>query len=161
MAFRALRTVRAAGQAAIFLGLGNAAVSAYWMLGGTAMLDTVGGDIERWGRERGSLVLLALAGVVLIKTAVAIVPLVDVGEHWKRRVQWIERLASWALVVYGGLLTAVGLLLQSDVIEASNDADTKALAWHTYFWDPWFLLWGAALMVHLRQARHVESNVTT
>ena len=152
MALRSLRTVGAAGRVAIFLGLGNAAVSAYWLLGGTALLDTVGGDIERWGRERGPLVLLALTGVVLVKTAVAIVPLVDVDEPWKRRVRWVERLAAWVLVVYGGLLTAVGLLVQSDVIEASKDADTKALAWHTYFWDPWFLLWGGALMIHLRPA---------
>ena len=144
MALRSLRTVGAAGRVAIFLGLGNAAVSAYWLLGGTALLDTVGGDIERWGRERGPLVLLALTGVVLVKTAVAIVPLVDVDEPWKRRVRWVERLA--------GLLTAVGLLVQSGVIKASDDADTRALAWHTYFWDPWFLLWGGALMIHLRPA---------
>lgn len=107
MAFRSLRTVGAAGQAAILLGLSNAAVSAYWLLGGTALLDTVGGDIERWGRERGPLVLIALAGVVLVKTAVGIVPLVDVGEPWKQRVQWAGLLAAWVLVVYGGLLTVV------------------------------------------------------
>ena len=153
MAFRSLRTVGAAGRAAVLLGLGNAAVSAYWLFGGTALLDTVSGDIERWGRERGPSVLAALAFVVLVKTAVAVAPLVDVDKPWKRWVQWIERLAAWVLVGYGGLLTAVGLLVQSGVIKASDDADTRALAWHTYFWDPWFLLWGGALMVHLRQAR--------
>ena len=34
------------------LGAASGAVSAYWALGGTALIDTVGGEIERWGRER-------------------------------------------------------------------------------------------------------------
>ena len=30
------------------LGAASAAMSVYWALGGTALLDTVGGEIERW-----------------------------------------------------------------------------------------------------------------
>jgi hypothetical protein len=34
-----------------------------------------------------------------------------------------------------------GLLVQADVIHASVTADHRALAWHAYLWDPWFLIW--------------------
>lgn len=147
-----LRQPDAAGKAAIALGLANAAVSAYWLLGGTALLDTVGGEIERWGRERGPFVVLALAGVVVIKSAVAVVPMVDDAAmlgRWIRRLGWV---AAVVLVLYGGLLTMVGLLVQVGVINAAAEADTKALAWHAFFWDPWFLIWGIALVLHLRRS---------
>jgi hypothetical protein len=42
------------------LGTASAAVSAYWALGGTALLDTIGGDIERWGRERSWVIVATL-----------------------------------------------------------------------------------------------------
>ncbi len=143
-----LRLPDAAGKVAVVLGLANAAVSAYWLVGGTALLDTVGGEIERWGRERGPLVVLALAVVVVIKTAVAIVPMANDTEvlgRWVRRLGWV---AALVLVVYGGLLTTVGLLVQVGVIDAAAEADTKALAWHAFFWDPWFFMWGVALVLH-------------
>ena len=31
-------------------GLANAGMSAYWAAGRTGLADTIGGDIERWGR---------------------------------------------------------------------------------------------------------------
>lgn len=46
------------------LGLASAATSAYWAVGGTRLLDTIGGELERWGRERGALVLVAPSSVV-------------------------------------------------------------------------------------------------
>jgi hypothetical protein len=36
------------------LALASAAVSLFWMLGGTALLDTVGGEIEELARERSA-----------------------------------------------------------------------------------------------------------
>lgn len=39
------------------------------------------------------------------------------------------------------------------MIDAAADADDKALAWHAYLWDPWFLLWGIAFVVSLRLSR--------
>src|SRR5690606_19201563 len=35
---------------AAVLGIGHAAFSAYWAIGGTWLLDTIGGELERWGR---------------------------------------------------------------------------------------------------------------
>jgi hypothetical protein len=52
---------------------------------------------------------------------------------------WIE---AGILTIYGLVLTVVGLLVQAGVIHASATADHRALAWHAYLWDPWFLIWG-------------------
>src|SRR5262245_54206196 len=49
------------------LGAASAAVSAYWASGGTALLDTIGGEIERWGRQRSEVVVIALWVVVVVK----------------------------------------------------------------------------------------------
>jgi hypothetical protein len=46
------RVAIVAAVAAGVLGTASAAVSAYWALGGTELLDTVGGSIEEWGRDR-------------------------------------------------------------------------------------------------------------
>lgn len=58
------------------------------------------------------------------------------------------RVLGWivavGLLAYGGVLTTVGLLVEVSVVKAAHDADEHALAWHTYFWDPWFTLWGGA-----------------
>ena len=55
---------------ACVLGLGHAAVSAYWALGGTALLDTIGGSIERWGRQREPALVAGLWLIVAVKVIV-------------------------------------------------------------------------------------------
>ncbi len=57
---------------AALLGFGSAAVSAYWALGGNGLLDTVGGEIEEWGRQRSPDVIVVLWLIVVIKTGVAL-----------------------------------------------------------------------------------------
>lgn len=135
-------------------------MSAYWALGGDALLDTVGGEIERLGRERGPAVVGALWAIVVVKAVIALAaPAVVTPPAWlrgrtsgraPRTVAWV---VSVTVVAYGGSLTVGGLLVQSGFLQADVDADTKALAWHTYFWDPWFLLWGVAFMVGLWSSR--------
>lgn len=123
------------------------------------MLDTVGGSVERWGRERSFAVFVVLVAVAGLKLSIAVAaPLaaraIDAPAWTAGRV---PRLLSWVaattLVVYGGVLTVGGLLVQSGVIDGSLDADRHALAWHTWFWDPWFLLWGAAFAAALWRTR--------
>jgi hypothetical protein len=134
------------------LGAGHALVSAYWALGGTALLDTIGGSLEEWGRDRGPAVVAALWAIVAVKLVVALAAPVLAGvgagrlpvwtrSRTPRRLGWV---AAGVLVAYGGLLTLVGLLVQAGAIDAAADADDRALAWHAYLWDPWFLLWGLA-----------------
>jgi hypothetical protein len=149
------RTATIAAAVAAVLGVASAAISAYWLTGGDALLDTVGGDIERWGRDRSASVLAALAGVVIVKLVVASAALLGTGvvraPAWTRG--RIPRALCWiaaiVLAVYGGLLTFVGLLVQAGVVEPDAEADRHALAWHSWLWDPWFLAWGAAFSVAL------------
>lgn len=133
---------------AILLGTANAAVTGYWLAGGTALLSMVGGEIEEWGRQRSTGVLGVLAVVLLVKTGVAGFPIVldRVRAPGARRIgRGLAWMAAVVLTLYGGLLTVVGLMVQAGVVNESSDADDAALAWHAYFWDPWFLAWGIAL----------------
>jgi hypothetical protein len=157
---RSDRGALVAAAVAAGLGTASAAVTAYWAFGGTALLDTVGGEIERWGRQRSTGVLAVLWVIVVVKLVGAGAPLVLAGvgprlpawtrAQWPRRLGWI---AAVGLTAYGGVLTIAGLLVQAGVLEAANDADERALAWHAYFWDPWFALWGVAFVVAMWRSR--------
>jgi len=100
----------------------------------------------------------------VLKLAAAILGLVAVlRPRWVRpRHRQVARRAAWAgaliLVLYGGVLTVVGVLVQSDLVHASANADHKALRWHAYLWDPWFLLWGVLLAAALARSRVAQSE---
>jgi hypothetical protein len=154
--------------ASIAAGLGtvSAAISAYWAFGGTALLDTIGGEIERWGRQRSAGVAIVLWAIVVVKLVGAGAPLVIAGvgaghlPAWTRTrlVRRLGWLAAVGLAFYGGVLTVAGLLVEAGVLDAADDADEHALAWHTYFWDPWFALWGAAFTVAMWRSRQPASD---
>jgi Protein of unknown function (DUF3995) len=148
------------------LGLASAAVTVYWAVGGTGLLDTVGGEIERWGRERSLGVVVTLWVIVVLKLVGAVAPLAFAGvgaDHlptWTRERQ--ARLLGWmaavGLTLYGAVLTVAGFLIEAGVLDASDDADERALTWHAYFWDPWFALWGSAFVVVMWCARPQASE---
>ena len=148
------------------LGAASAAMSAYWALGGTALLHTVGGEIERWGRERSASVVVTLWLITVAKLVGAVAPLVLVGVGARQLPAWTRaqpmRVLGWivaiGLTVYGGVLTVVGLLVEADVINAADDADEHAIAWHAFFWDPWFALWGGAFTVAMWRSRPQASE---
>ncbi len=147
--------------AAAALGLASAGMSAYWAVGGEGLLDTIGGEIERLGRERGPTVIVVLWCIVALKIIVALAApvLVEVGSS--RLPAWttarVPRVLGWiaaaTLSIYGGVWTIVGLLAQTGVFDTSVDTDSTALAWHAYFWDPWFAVWGLAFVVALWRSR--------
>jgi Protein of unknown function (DUF3995) len=150
------------------LGTASAAMTAYWALGGTALLDTVGGEIERWGRQRSNAVLITLWVIVVCKLIGAAAPLVFAGVGRTRlpawtRARWLRTL-GWAVAIgltaYGGVLTFAGLLVEAGVFDLAADADEHAIAWHTYFWDPWFALWGAAFVVTMWRTRPRSGGIT-
>jgi Protein of unknown function (DUF3995) len=146
-------TATRAGWVAFCLGLAYAAISVYWGLGGTWLLGTVGGSLERAGRQGGlaiSLVLWAAAG---LKVAAAVLPLLAVGRRldapWQRTV-WASAWVECAILTgYGLVLTGVGLLIQAGLVPTGADADHRALAWHAFLWDPWFLVWGLVIFAAL------------
>jgi Protein of unknown function (DUF3995) len=147
-------------QAACGAGLAYAAVSVYWALGGTWLLDTVGGTLEQQGRTGNPGIILAVCATAVLKVIGAIVPLAAVGVTsgqatiaGRRRVRVLAWLEAAILTIYGLVLTVAGLLVQSGAIAPAASADHRALAWHAYLWDPWFLLWGALLAAALARSR--------
>jgi hypothetical protein len=149
----------AAASAALLLGVLYAAVSAYWGSGGTALLDTVGGAFQRAGRT-GSMGLILLVWVtVLLKLLAAILGLLAVvgyrplDARQRRLVQRTAWVAALILVTYGGVLCVTGWLVQLDIVSAATNADHKALRWHAYLWDPWFLAWGLLMAIGLGRSR--------
>jgi Protein of unknown function (DUF3995) len=152
--------------AAGLLGVLYAAVSAYWGAGGTALLDTIGGTLEREGRARAAGVLAVVWTTVVLKMAATAIGLLAVAQpDWLSPRQCrVMRGAAWLaaliLVLYGGVLTLIGLLVQADIIHASTHANHKALRWHAFLWDPWFVLWGLLLATALALSRrHATSRL--
>jgi Protein of unknown function (DUF3995) len=141
------------------LGVAYALVSAYWGLGGHHLLDTVGGGLEREGRAHNALLLVVVWVSVVLKLVAAGVGLLassraaEPAPAWHRPARAIAWTAAVILAVYGGLLTIVGLLVQAGIIAESSSADERALRWHAYLWDPWFLIWGVLMLAALRWSR--------
>lgn len=149
---------------AFLVGMLYAAVSAYWGLGGTWLLNTIGGTLERAARAGTTSVRLLVWMAVVLKLTAALLGLIAVARNrwmhphrrrFARRVAWT---AAVILLVYGGLLTATGVVVQLDLVHPSPTANQTALRWHTYLWDPWFLFWGLLLTAALARSR---SNTST
>ena len=143
------------------LGVLFAAVSAYWGLGGTWLLDTVGGSLAEAGRRR-DVGLIAIVWLTVVLKLVAAALGLAVVYHWSpgsrrpyrpRLIRTPAWIAAAILTGYGAVLTSVGLLLQGGVFSIPADADHRALRWHAFLWDPWFLVWGVALATALVRHR--------
>jgi hypothetical protein len=97
--------------------------------------------------------------IVVLKLVGAVAPLVFVGvghlPAWtsSRPMRALGWAAAVGLTLYGGVLSVAGLLVEAGVVVAADDADVHALAWHAYFWDPWFALWGGAFVVAMWHSR--------
>jgi hypothetical protein len=156
------RPGRGLAWAAFAVGVLYAAISVYWGLGGTWLLDTVGGSLERLGRARSASVLAAVWAAAMLKLIAAVLPVRAVdGRGVARRDRVLRRLAwfeTGILVVYGLVLSVVGWLVQAGVVSAGAHADHRALAWHAYLWDPWFLVWGLLVLAALVRARRPVSR---
>ena len=148
----------AVAQAACAVGLLYAAISVYWGAGGTWLLDTVGSGLGK-GHGGSALVVFAVWLAVGLKVIAAVLPLLAVSADTSagsgrprliRALTWVEAVI---LTVYGLVLTAVGLLVEAGVIATSATADHRALEWHAYLWDPWFLVWGLLVTAALLRSR--------
>jgi hypothetical protein len=140
------RSGRSAALAAAALAFASAAVSLYWTLGGTGLLDTVGGEIERLARERSAAAIAVVGATAVAKLlagALALAMLLS-----ERRPLFRAAIGGGALLaLYGGVLVVAGALVLAGAIDSSEPVDEYALRWHVFLWDMWFLVWGAALAV--------------
>jgi len=151
---------------ALVIGLAYAAISAYWALGGTWLLDTVGIALSKPGQAGRTAALLTAWAAAVVKAIAAALPLAAVGgwrgvaRGWLRPVRVLAWIEAVILTGYGLVLTVTGLLVQADVVAAAANADHRALRWHAYLWDPWFLVWGILVVVALARSRRmpVEDN---
>ncbi|ROR89231.1 DUF3995 domain-containing protein [Nocardioides aurantiacus] len=128
-------------------GTVHAAVSAYWGLGGDALLETLGERIVEQFRDARWLLLVVAA----VKLGGALVPVLlarggGLGRGW-RSLCW---LGAAVLVLWGGLNTVVGGLVLTGVVVPEDGYDRAAMIGHALLWDPLFLVWGLALALGLR-----------
>lgn len=76
---------------ALAAGLLYAAISVYWGLGGTWLLNTVGGSLEKQGRAGDAGVIFAVWAAVVLKVIAAGLPLAAVrqlaGPAWNRTIR--------------------------------------------------------------------------
>ncbi|HEX8976896.1 MAG TPA: DUF3995 domain-containing protein [Solirubrobacteraceae bacterium] len=134
---------RVASYLAAILAFTSAAVTAYWLVGGTALLSTVGGALERLATSR-SAGALALAVLVVLAKGTAGAFAVALARRPSRRLATLAFAGGALLALYGAVFTVGGALVLTGVV-SSSPTDAYALRWHTLVWDPWFLVWGLAL----------------
>jgi hypothetical protein len=145
----AVRPGRWTGFAAAAVAFAFAAVSLYWALGGRALLDTLGGEIERRARAGDDVLLAANAVGVVLKLLGGVLALALVqpwGERLPRRPLLVVAWAGAAVLsAYGVLQTVSIILVALDRLELDEPLDTRALRWRMFLWEPWFLVWGVLL----------------
>jgi len=150
-----------AAWAALFVGLLSAAVSLYWVLGGTWLLDTIGGSLEEQARAGTVGVRLLVWAAVALKIIAVVLPLLALRRlprpAWNRTVWVLAWIESAVLTIYGLVWTAGGLLAQAGVVHVFT-TDPRARAWHAYLWDPWFLVWGLLVAAALLLGRRHRSQ---
>jgi phosphate/sulfate permease len=131
-------------------------VSLYWALGGTALLDTVGGEIEELARERSTAAVLFISLTVVLKVLAGLLALALMRAP-RRSLTILAAVAGVGLALYGGTLVVAGALVLAGVVDPSGDVDEYALRWHVFFWDAWFVVWGVALAVAAQATRSRRS----
>ena len=126
-----------------------AAVSTYWCLGGRALLDTLGGEIERRALAGDDVLLAANAVGAVLKVLGGVLALALVqpwGERLPRRpLQALAWAGAAVLTVYGLVQIVAIVLVALDVVEPAEPLETKAVLWRMFLWEPWFLVWGLLL----------------
>jgi hypothetical protein len=114
------------GYAAFVLGMLHALISVYWVAGGTAGLDTVGGQIEELARARSPVLIAGVRMAAGLKVIAALLGLAVVRPWGQRAPWWMVVAAAWAattiLVTYGGVLVIVEAIVQIGLIHTQSAA---------------------------------------
>ena len=158
-----MRVGRGLMVAAAVVGLVHAAFSLYWAVGGRALLGTVGQWAVSLVEQTPVLAGVALAGIAVIKTAGAVIPvLVEDGRVRPRRA-WrkLETIGAILLTLYGLFNLGVSNAVLAGLIATPYGYDRQAQIGHAALWDPLFFLWGALLLAGLALTRRQPAVVAT
>ena len=138
-------------RAAATLAFASAAVTLLWTLGGTLLLDTVGGAPEDIAREHSLGSFAFGTGVVLLKVTAGLLVLAllrrDAGRLRRRGLLIANGAAGAILLAWGGANVVLGGLVLAGVITPDGSVDERSLRWHVFLWDPWFVLWSVLIAV--------------
>lgn len=133
------------------MGLVHAAASAYWGLGGTALVATLGAQMTSLFAGREWLLL----PVAAVKAALALAPL-GLPTPGPRPAPRAGRMIAWAVAVvlttWGGIGMATAQLVLWGVIRPDGGYDRMGMIGHAWLWDPLFLAWGVFLSLGMRRA---------
>jgi hypothetical protein len=145
--------VRRVAYLASALAIASAAVSVFWTFGGTWLLDTVGGSIEKLARTRSPSAVALGTATSLAKIGAGLLALALVrpwGRHVPdRMLKGVNVFVSAVLVTWGGANVLIGGLALAGAVSPADGLDERALRWHVFVWDLWFLVWGASLAIAL------------
>jgi len=149
------RSVRVAAYVAAGLAFASAATTGYWLFGGTALLDALGGSVERLARDRSAAALALAAAALVVKSVAGVLALLLLSPALRgwRMIVALDVLAAAVLCLWGGANVLAGAAVLSGAIERA-DINRHALRWHVFLWDAWFLVWGIALTLAAIGAIH-------
>ena len=145
-------------QAACVVGVLFAAVSAYWGLRGTWLLDTLPVSFEEQARAGEVGIFVAVWAAAVLKIMAAVLPVLALHRMtratWSRVVWVLAWVAAIFLTLYGLAQTAAAQLVYAGVLDdAAASADDRRLLWRAFVWDPWFLIWGLLTVAALLYGR--------
>lgn len=148
---------RLPARVAATLAFASAAVTLFWTLGGTLLLDTVGGAPEDLARRHtvGSVAFGTVVVLVKVTAGLLALALLGHGAGWLRR-RWLliaNATAAAILLLWGGANVLLGGLVLGGVITPDGAVDERSLRWHVYLWDLWFVIWGALIVVAVMRYR--------
>ena len=143
--------------AAATLAFASAAVTLFWTLGGTLLLDTVGGAPEDLARQRtlGSFAFGTMVVLVKVSAGLLALGLLGHGAGWLRH-RWLQianATAAAILLLWGGANVLLSGLVLAGAITPDGAVDERNLRWHVYLWDLWFVVWGALIVAAILRYR--------
>lgn len=138
-----------------------AAMSFYWVLGGTLGVSTLAQTIQDQVTEGDASILWVTAISGVAKIAGGLLALASI-QSWGRAIP--RRLELWLLYAGGVLLSFYGvagfiekLLMVTGVIDVANSIGDGPIWWYLFLWEPWWILGGVLFLLTAR-AFHTRTN---
>lgn len=132
------KTATLLGMLAVVIGLSFCAFNIYWLLGGTAGLDTIQSSSE------APMPKTAMTIMTVIKIGGALLGLAAVSPLLVRLPKALRRAArilGWAAVIILAMRTIPFVIM--DIQAATGKGEPTGIAW---FWNTWFATWLLAFL---------------